>query len=216
MRISSTLIFGCLWFFLACAQQVTAGPQTWEEAEQYAPIQQRQFCDLTKKHRRSLTQAVAARNDIKINLTEKQRQLDLDALVPEGYFENWVVKVVSVRQIITPKFPEIDGNAAVVFELWCGTQIGSGVFDVDGNTFWGATIDYGSREYREAVKFEHGDFTIVSGNFIRLMDFVPYAKETTYAVRPLTSNDLQDPSNKVYSNGGELFLAAITYMASAD
>ena len=104
MRISSTLIFGCLWFFLACSQQVTAGPQTWEEAEQYAPIQQRQFCDLTRKHRRSLTQAVAARNDIKINLTEKQRQLDLDALVPGGYFENWVVKVVSVRQIITPNF----------------------------------------------------------------------------------------------------------------
>ena len=216
MRISGTLIFGCLWFFLACAQQVTAGPQTWEEAEQYAPIQQRQFCDLTKKHRRSLTQAVAARNDIKINLTEKQRQLDLDALVPGGYFENWVVKVVSVRQIITPKIPDIDGNAAVVFELWCGTQIGSGVFDFDGNTFWGATIDYGSREYREAVKFEHGDFAIVSGNFLRMMDFVPYAKETTYAVRPLTSNDLQDPSNKVYSNGGELFLAAITYMASAN
>ena len=48
------------------------------------------------------------------------------------------------------------------------------------------------------------------------MDFVPYAKETTYAVRPLTSDDLQDPSNKVYSNGGELFLAAITYMASAN
>ena len=204
-----------LLLFATYTQQVIAGPQTWSEAEKYAPIQQRQFCDLTEKYRRSLAEAAAARNDIKINLAEKQRQLDLDSLVPNGKFENWVVKIVSVKQVVTPKIPEIDGNAAVVLELWCGTQIGSGVMDFDGKPFWGATIEYGSREYREAVKFQYGDFAIVSGNFLRLMDFMPYSKETLYAVRPLTSDDLLEPSNAVYSKGGELFLAEISYLASA-
>ena len=207
----------CLVFFLtACASEVSAGPQNWAEGKAYAPIQQRQFCDLTEKYRRSLTEAFVSKNDIKINLAKKQRQLDLDALIPEGQFENWVVKIVSVKQIVAPANAEVDGDAAVVLELWCSTQIGSGMINVNGSTIWGATIDYGSREYRETTKFQNGNFAIVSGHFMSLVDFVPSAKETFYATRPLTSSDLLQTSNQAYSNGSELFLAEITYLASAN
>ncbi len=207
----------CLVFFLtACASEVSAGPQNWAEGKAYAPIQQRQFCDLTEKYRRSLTEAFVSKNDIKINLAKKQRQLDLDALIPEGQFENWVVKIVSVKQIVAPANAEVDGDAAVVLELWCSTQIGSGMINVNGSNVWGATIDYGSREYRETTKFQNGNFAIVSGHFMSLVDFVPSAKETFYATRPLTSSDLLQTSNQAYSNGSELFLAEITYLASAN
>ena len=207
----------CLILLLtACANQVSAGPENWTEGKSYAPIQQRQFCDLTEQYRKSLTQAFESKNDIKVNLTKKQRQLDLDALIPEGHFKNWVVKIVSVKQVVAPNYPEVDGDAAVVLELWCGTQIGSGAININGNSFWGATIKHGSREYREAAKFQRGNFAIVSGHFLRLADFVPNAKETFYATRPLTSSDLQQASNLMYSNGSELFLAKISYLASAN
>lgn len=205
-----------LLLFNSCANQVSAGPENWTEGKTYAPIQQRQFCDLTEKYRQSLTQAFASKNDIKVNLTKKQRQLDLDALIPEGHFQNWVVKIVSVKQVVAPNTPEVDGDAAVVLELWCGTQIGSGAININGNSFWGATIEHGSREYREVAKFQRGNFAIVSGDFMRLADFMPNAKETFYATRPLTSSDLQQASNQMYSNGSELFLARISYLASAD
>ena len=51
---------------------------------------------------------------------------------------------------------------------------------------------------------------------MRLEDFIPNAKETFYASRPLTSVDLLHASNKMYSNGSELFLAEISYLASAN
>lgn len=202
--------------FAVCTDQVFAGPQNWNEGKSYAPIQQRQFCDLTEKYRQSLTKAFASNNDIKVNLAKKQRQLDLDALLPRGQFENWVVKIVSVKQVVAPSDPEADGDAAVVLELWCGTQIGTGLLSFNGNSVWGATIDYGSRQYREAVKFQRGKFAIVSGHFMRLADFIPNAKETFYASRPLTSVDLLHASNKMYSNGSELFLAEVSYLASAN
>ena len=124
------------------------------------------------------------------------------------------MKVVSVKQVVAPSDPEADGDAAVVLELWCGTQIGTGLLSFNGNSVWGATIDYGSRQYREAVKFQRGKFAIVSGHFMRLEDFIPNAKETFYASRPLTSVD-SHASNKLYSNGSELFLAGFP-LASAN
>ena len=216
MHGNHNLIICLVLFLTACASEVSAGPQNWAEGKTYAPIQQRQFCDLTEKYRQSLTEAFASKNDIKINLAKKQRQLDLDALIPEGQFENWVVKIVSVKQIVAPANAEVDGDAAVVLELWCSRQIGSGMINVNGSNVWGATIDYGSREYRETTKFQNGNFAIVSGHFMSLVDFVPSAKETFYATRPLTSSDLLQTSNQAYSNGSELFLAEISYLASAN
>ena len=126
------------------------------------------------------------------------------------------MKVVSVKQVVAPSDPEADGDAAVVLELWCGTKIGKGVLNFNGKSVWGATIDHEFRQYREAVKFQRGKFAIVSGHFMRLEDFIPNAKETFYASRPLTSVDLLHASNKMYSNGSELFLAEVSYLASAN
>ena len=57
-----------------------------------------------------------SRNEIKINKVKKQRQEDLDALLPYGKFQNWIVKVVSVKQVNTPDNQITDGDSAVVFE----------------------------------------------------------------------------------------------------
>ena len=150
-----------------------AGPKNWSDAEKYIPIQQKQFCDLKNRFLSNLYEAYFSRNEIKINMVKKQRQEDLDALFPERNFNNWVAKVVSVKQVKSPSFKDTDGDVAAVFELPCGTQIGSGEFSYNEGTRWGATIDYGSREYREVAKLSTGEFAIISGNFVKLNDSLP-------------------------------------------
>ena len=129
---------------------------------------------------------------MKINKVKKQRQEDLDALLPSGKFENWIVKLVSIKQVNSPQDQNTDGDSAAVFELSCGTQIGSGSFLIDGKLTWGATIKYNSRQYREVSKLSSGQFAIISGTFLKLNDFAPSKKETFYASRPLTSEDLKN------------------------
>lgn len=213
-------IFKFILFFilLSCSTNIKsfAGPKNWSDAEKYIPIQQKQFCDLKNRFLSNLYNAYFSRNEIKINRVKKQRQEDLDALFPERNFNNWIVKVVSVKQVKSPSYKDTDGDVAAVFELPCGTQIGSGEFTYDKGTRWGATIDYGSREYREVAKLSSGEFAIISGNFVKLNDFLPKQKETFYASRPLTSADLDNIKNSKYGNGDELFVAALKYVAAAN
>ena len=208
------LIYTLLTLF-SCST-VTAGPVDWDGAEKYITIQQKQFCDLKNNHVVNLYNAIDSRNEIKINKVKKQRQEDLDALLPGGKFESWIVKLVSIKQVNSPQNERTDGDSAAVFELSCGSQIGSGNFLIDGMLTWGATIKYNSRQYREVSKLSSGQFAIISGTFLKINDFVPSKKETFYASRPLTSEDLQDEKNNRYSNGDELFLSFINYIAAAN
>jgi hypothetical protein len=203
-------------FTLFSCSTVTAGPIDWDGAEKYITIQQKQFCDLKNNHVVNLYNAIDSRNEIKINKVKKQRQEDLDALLPSGKFENWIVKLVSIKQVKSPQDETTDGDSSAVFELSCGSQIGSGSFLIDGKLTWGATIKYNSRQYREVSKLSSGQFAIISGTFLKLNDFAPSKKETFYASRPLTSEDLQDEKNSRYSNGDELFLSYINYIAAAN
>ena len=84
-------------FTLFSCSAVIAGPVDWDGAEKYISIQQKQFCDLKNNHVVNLYNAIDSRNEIKINKVKKQRQEDLDALLPSGKFENWIVKLVSIK-----------------------------------------------------------------------------------------------------------------------
>ena len=203
-------------FTLFSCSTVTAGPVNWDGAEKYITIQQKQFCDLTNNHVVNLYKAINSRNEIKINRIKKQRQEDLDALLPTGKFENWIVKLVSIKQVQSPQDQNTDGDAAAVFEFSCGSQIGSGSFLIDGKVNWGATIKYNSRQYREVSKLSSGQFAIISGTFLKLNDFIPSQRETFYASRPLTSEDLENDNNSRSGNGDELFLSFINYIAAAN
>ena len=205
-----------IFLTLFSCSTVSAGPVNWDSAEKYITIQQKQFCDLKNNHVVNLYKAINSRNEIKINRIKKQRQEDLDALLPTGKFKNWIVKLVSIKQVKSPQDQNTDGDAAAVFELSCGSQIGSGSFLIDGKVNWGATIKYNSRQYREVSKLSSGQFAIISGTFLKLNDFIPSQKETFYASRPLTSEDLQNDKNSRYSNGDELFLSFINYIAAAN
>ena len=205
-----------IFFILFGCSTVHAGPMNWTDAEKYISIQQKQFCDLTDNYVIDLNNAINSRNEIKINRVKKQRQEDLDALMPKGKYQNWIVKLVSIKQVKSPDNENTDGDSAAVFELSCGSQIGSGSFLIDGKLTWGATIKYKSRQYREVSKLSSGDFAIISGTFLKLNEFIPNERETYYASRPLTSKDLANLKNNKYGTGDELFLAFLTYIAAAN
>ena len=196
-----TKFFFVIIVIISSTSIATSGPQNWNEADEYMPIQQDKFCELTNSFREKLSVATKTQNDIKVNLVKKERQEDLDALLPGGKFKDWIVRTKQIRQVD-------NGDASVEFELPCEVNIGSSKFMVDGESKWTATIKYDSREYRQLVKLSFGDFAIISGSFIKISDFTKDQKETFYASRPLTSGG--------GSSSGEFFLAKLNYIASAD
>ena len=188
-------------FVVLLTSAAISGPKNWTEEDEYMPIQQDKFCELTNSFREKLADAQKTQNDIKVNLVKKERHEDLDALLPGGKFKDWIVKTKKIKQVS-------NGDAAIEFELPCNVNIGSSKFMVEGESKWTATVKYDSREYKQLVKLSFGDFAIISGSFIKINEFVKSQKETFYASRPLSS----DGSD----SNGEFFLAKLNYIASAN
>ena len=178
----------------------------WEAFDDVLPIQQIQFCKLTGDFFRQLDQAKTTNNEIKVNMVFKQRQEDLDALIPNGGFEDWIFNVLKVEQVE-------DGSAAIVMQLPCETMVGSGVFE-EGGFFggkkWRATIPYGDRRYRELAKLDARQFVTASGEFLEVKKFKPDQPETFYASVPLGEHPLVKEMNL----DGELFIADFSYIAA--
>ena len=207
--LKKNLITYILLTLFSCST-VSAGPVSWDAAEKYITIQQKQFCDLTNNHVVNLYKAINSRNEIKINRIKKQRQEDLDALLPTGKFENWIVKLVSIKQVQSPQDQNTDGDAAAVFELSCGSQIGSGSFLIDGKVSWGATIPYNDRRFRELAKLDQGQFIVGSGTMLEINAYKPGQKETFYASQQIGEH----PLTKGLNLEGELFIADLSYIAA--
>ena len=188
-------------FVVLLTSTAISGPKNWSEADEYMPIQQDKFCELTNSFREKLADAQKTQNDIKVNMVKKERHEDLDALLPGGRFKDWIVKTIKIKQVS-------NGDAAIEFELPCDVNIGSSKFMVEGESKWTATVKYDSREYKQLVKLSFGDFAIISGSFIKINEFEKNQKETFYASRPLSS----DGSD----SDGEFFLAKLSYIASAN
>ena len=188
-------------FVVLLTSAAISGPKNWSEADEYMPIQQDKFCELTNSFREKLADAQKTQNDIKVNMVKKERHEDLDALLPGGQFKDWIVKTIKIKQVS-------NGDAAIEFELPCDVNIGSSKFMVEGESKWTATVKYDSREYKQLVKLSFGDFAIISGSFIKINEFEKNQKETFYASRPLSS----DGSD----SDGEFFLAKLSYIASAN
>ena len=90
---------------------------SWDKVKNDFTIQQRQFCQLTDSFFDDLDNARKSKNEIKVNIVHKERQGDLDALIPRK-ISNWIFKVVKIDQVE-------DGSAAVVLSLR-KSYVGSG------------------------------------------------------------------------------------------
>jgi len=130
---------------------------SWALYKSGVPFQQQQFCRITENFRQEIEDARNQKNQIKENIAFRTREQRLVALMPDGLFDNWIVKAVSVKQAS-------DGSAAVLFELPCDVIIGSHACGANAKNFIG-TIPENSRLYSELANISVGDFLGVSGSF---------------------------------------------------
>ena len=182
---------------------------SWSSVKNDFTIQQRQFCQLTDGFFDDLEKARSTKNEIRVNIVHKQRQGDLDALIPGGKITNWIFKVVKIDQVE-------DGSAAVVLSLQCKSFVGSGQIHTKStwrsksNKEWRATIPYNDRRYRELAKLSSGEFVVASGVMLEIGAYKPGQKETFYASQPIGEH----PLTKDLNLKGELFVADLSYIAA--
>ena len=184
-------------------------PKEWIPYRYDFSLQQRQFCQLTKRFFGDIVKANSSGNEIKINMVHKERQENLDGLLPGGKVNNWIFKVVKIDQIE-------DGSAAVVLSLPCKSFVGSGQIDTKsswlkkGSKEWRATIPYEDRRFRELAKLDRGQFIVASGILLEVGAFKPGQIETFYASQQIGEH----PLTKGLNLEGELFIADLSYIAA--
>ena len=139
------------------SQNKTGTANGWATYRSAVPFQQNQFCRLVENFRDEIESARNSRNQIKENMAYKNRELRLNALLPNGNFSNWIVRSLSVMQAS-------DGSAAVLFEMPCDVVVGSYACGNNTNEFIG-TIAENSMQYTELAQINVGDFIGVSGSF---------------------------------------------------
>jgi hypothetical protein len=139
------------------SQNKTGTANGWATYRSAVPFQQNQFCRLVENFRDEIESARNSRNQIKENMAYKNRELRLNALLPNGNFSNWIVRSLSVMQAL-------DGSAAVLFEMPCDVVVGSYACGNNTNEFIG-TIAENSMQYTELAQINVGDFIGVSGSF---------------------------------------------------
>ncbi len=189
---------------------VSTSDSNWQQLEGDLTIQQQQFCQLTDRFYDNLNVARKSKNEIKVNMVHKERQENLDALIPQGKINNWIFKVVKIDQVE-------DGSAAVVLGLQCRSFVGSGqTIDIKRGMSnkdkkeWRATIPYNDRRFRELAKLDQGQFIVGSGTMLEINAYRPGQKETFYASQQIGEH----PLTKGLNLEGELFIADLSYIAA--
>ena len=175
-------------------------------------LQQKQFCQLTKRFFQDMSNAQKTDNQIKVNMVHKKRQENFDGLLPDGIIEDWIFRVVKIEQVE-------DGSAAVVLGLQCKTFVGSGQIYSSRKSWnakekkeWRATIPYKDRRFRELAKLSKGQFILASGVLLEIDAFKPGQIETFYASQSLGEH----PLTKDLNLEGELFIADLRKIAALD
>ena len=189
---------------------VSTSDSNWQQLEGDLTIQQQQFCQLTDRFYDNLNVARKSKNEIKVNMVHKERQENLDALIPQGRINNWIFKVIKIDQVE-------DGSAAVVLGLQCRSFVGSGqTIDIKRGMSnkdkkeWRATIPYNDRRFRELAKLDQGQFIVGSGTMLEINAYRPGQKETFYASQQIGEH----PLTKGLNLEGELFIADLSYIAA--
>ena len=189
---------------------VSTSDTNWSTVKNDLTIQQQQFCQLTDRFYDNIDKARKSKNEIKVNMVHKERQENLDALIPQGNISNWIFKVIKIDQVE-------DGSAAVVLGLQCRSYVGSGqTIDVKKGMSskdkkqWRATIPYNDRRFRELAKLDQGQFIVGSGTMLEINAYKPGQKETFYASQQIGEH----PLTKGLNLEGELFIADLSYIAA--
>ena len=185
-------------------RDVAKDDPSWSDWLNDMPIKQVLFCDVIQEYDIRLSEALASQNQIRTNLVMKERKLELDGLLPRGELEGWIGRVFAVTQTDT-------GDAAVLLELPCGINVGSGVTSFNGKQKWEGAIPYEDRMYRELVKVGKGDFVILNAELLEIDE--GELGEPEYKFASNLANDKDLPSE--FQTDNETFIANVKYLVEA-
>lgn len=166
------------------------------------PVQQQQFCRIVDRFHDEIVKVYLARNELRQNALYRERQADISALLPKGRFENWIVRVVEVRQAA-------DGSGAILFQPPCRVMFGSDICGPENKKIYG-TIAPNTPLYRELEKVSSGDFIVVSGSlyYANLGQAKSEAGITTRTVYPAGSYCSSNNAGKEQ----DVFVTEIDYL----
>jgi hypothetical protein len=119
----------------------------WPANEKNAiAVREAAFCEVLSSYKQQMSVAMESQNDIRINTVYSQQILDIQALMPIGKFENWVMEVESVR---------VDANMSATLKarLPCHQTVVSLAIPTTETTLYGQLSDVSI-----------GDFVLVSGS----------------------------------------------------
>ena len=139
--------------------------EEWLEVERFLAVQQVRFCQILSNYSVEAKAAAESKNQLRQNLVATNRDNDIAALLPNGNYNDWVVKVVEIYA--TPS-----GDAAFVLRLPCDVTFGSGQLngagDLDGS--YAATADFGGIIYNQLAQLSQGDTVLISGKILTYDD----------------------------------------------
>lgn len=139
--------------------------EEWLEVERFLAVQQVRFCQILSNYSVEAKAAAESKNQLRQNLVATNRDNDIAALLPNGNYNDWVVKVVEIYA--TPS-----GDAAFVLRLPCDVTFGSGQLngagDLDGR--YAATAEFGGIIYNQLAQLSQGDTVLISGKILTYDD----------------------------------------------
>ena len=149
---------------------------TWKDVQETLPVQQQRFCSILKNFQRSFSASLSSANQIKVNNTIFERDQNIDALIPDGNFDNWVGRIVEIYQT-----PNLD--AGYTIELQCDARFSTGKIDVDGGEKWVATAKRGSRIFNQLSKLSKDQFVVFSGTMVKYEDISNQDQAASYITK---------------------------------
>lgn len=139
--------------------------EEWLEVERFLAVQQVRFCQILSNYSVEAKAAAESKNQLRQNLVATNRDNDIAALLPNGNYNDWVVKVVEIYATPT-------GDAAFVLRLPCDVTFGSGQLNGAGdlNGSYAATAEFGGLIYNQLAQLSQGDTVLISGKILTYDD----------------------------------------------
>jgi hypothetical protein len=134
--------------------------QKWSNASDYIGARQKRFCEIIQNSEVELRLAMNTGNQLKQNLALRTRDEEIEAIIPDGGFSDWVAMVEKV-------FATEAGDAAFRVKLQCEVSFGTGsIAAIDGEHVWVAPAKPGSRIYEQLLGVNRGDFVLMEGKLL--------------------------------------------------
>lgn len=153
------------------------------------PMSQQQFCAIINDYRADYEAAQSSNNEIKINNVSKQRSDDLDALMPNGQFNDWEVTFLKATSSST------GGANVCLFVPACNVILQTGSLKENMAERSDYSVEYNSREYRAVSSLGLNDEALLSGKLTKIAKYQNGAAEYSYAKEALSDETMKLSSN---------------------